>query len=729
VTTSYDTARLLRVQYSVPGLIPVNYGYDDFGRLVSLGIGSRLSTTAYDGNGNPDYLISTDNQTFDYTYDIMDRLRSDARPDGSKVDYQYDANGNLQAIDIYGDGSFSFGYTANNQRNNYVQPISGAYKYSYDRDRRLKGIITPSGEMITNSYVNGNLATSTTPEGVTRYSYLCASRPEKIGRNGESISFGYDGPLVTSDTRSGSVSGAITYLYNSDFLVTTMTYAGSTVALGYDSDGLLTSAGGFSIARNIQNGLAEGVSGVGLTQARIYNGYAELDGLTSSVSGAHPYAWSVLMRDNNGRIRQRQETINGSTTTWEYAYNPIGRLTDVKKDGVAVESYAYDLNGNRLTEINTSRGIIGRSFGYSDEDHVLTAGSEDYQFDVDGFLQSKTTAGATTSYSYSSLGELQTVWLSNGDILSYLHDPMGRRIAKKVNGAIVEKYLWKDLTTLLAVYDGADNLLQRFNYADGRVPVSMTAGGATYFLLTDQVGTLRAVVDSTGTIVKRIDYDSFGNIISDSNPGFSVPFGFAGGLHDRDTGLVRFGARDYDPAIGRFVAKDPIDFAGGDTNLYAYVMSDPVNMIDPGGLWGFGLIGSGSAEVGLGQGAGATGSLGGGLFGGGPEGLNPGGFASFGAMRGGLGEGKGYPCSDPDNFIGGGFVGAGGGAFFTNATSASGLKGPFYTASFNIAFPWLPVKFSAQLGWSGGTWIGSVTFGPGFGMSASGYKTNTWTTP
>lgn len=117
------------------------------------------------------------------------------------------------------------------------------------------------------------------------------------------------------------------------------------------------------------------------------------------------------------------------------------------------------------------------------------------------------------------------------------------------------------------------------------MPVSMTAGGATYFLLTDQVGTLRAVADSTGAIVKRVDYDSFGNIIADTNPSFSVPFGFAGGLHDRDTGLVRFGYRDYSPELGRFTAKDPLDFAGGDTNLYAYAMSDPINFVDPYGLY------------------------------------------------------------------------------------------------------------------------------------------------
>lgn len=64
-----------------------------------------------------------------------------------------------------------------------------------------------------------------------------------------------------------------------------------------------------------------------------------------------------------------------------------------------------------------------------------------------------------------------------------------------------------------------------------------------------------------------------------------MPFGFAGGLHDRDTGLVRFGYRDYDPDTGRWTAKDPILFAGGDTDLYGYCLNDPVNKIDPDGEW------------------------------------------------------------------------------------------------------------------------------------------------
>ena len=85
-------------------------------------------------------------------------------------------------------------------------------------------------------------------------------------------------------------------------------------------------------------------------------------------------------------------------------------------------------------------------------------------------------------------------------------------------------------------------------------------------------------------MVKEITYDSYGNIISDTNPDFKVPFGFAGGLYDPDTKLVHFGYREYDPEIGRWLSKDPLLFGGGDSNLYGYVLQDPVNLVDPWGL-------------------------------------------------------------------------------------------------------------------------------------------------
>jgi RHS repeat-associated protein len=315
---------------------------------------------------------------------------------------------------------------------------------------------------------------------------------------------------------------------------------------------------------------------------RSFNGYGEMEGEQTSVSGQN-LSIRNLTRDNNGRITQKTETVGGTAATYVYGYDGMGRLLSVTKDSVLVEEYQYNANGSREYEVNALRGITGRALNYSDEDHLLNVGGVIFQHNLDGFLTSKTDGTETTLYSYSSQGELLNATLPDGTVVSYIHDPMGRRIAKKVNGTITEKYLWQGLTQLLAVYDGSNNLLMRFKYADGRMPVSMEKEGAVYYPVYDQAGTLRLVADAAGNVVKRIDYDSFGNIIADTNPGFSIPFGFAGGLYDKDTGLVRFGYRDYDPDTGRWTAKDPILFNGRDTDLYGYCLNDPVNYIDPNG--------------------------------------------------------------------------------------------------------------------------------------------------
>ena len=169
-----------------------------------------------------------------------------------------------------------------------------------------------------------------------------------------------------------------------------------------------------------------------------------------------------------------------------------------------------------------------------------------------------------------------TVILPDGRRIDYVCDPLGRRIAKKVNGVVVEKYLWQGLTRLLAVYDGGNILRQRFDYADERMPVAMKMGSATYYLSYDQVGSLRLVADASGNVVKRISYDSFGNILEDTNPSLLIPFGFAGGLHDRDTGLVRFGYRAY--------IRHPADIERGQHRRCVRPTRAPLDQADPGRL-------------------------------------------------------------------------------------------------------------------------------------------------
>ncbi|MCG8458517.1 MAG: RHS repeat-associated core domain-containing protein, partial [Holophagales bacterium] len=128
------------------------------------------------------------------------------------------------------------------------------------------------------------------------------------------------------------------------------------------------------------------------------------------------------------------------------------------------------------------------------------------------------------------------------------------------------------------------------------LPDYMVKGGVTYALIPDHLGSPRLVVDiATGAVAQRLHYDEFGRITLDTNPGFQ-PFGFVGGLYDPQTGLVRFGARDYDPEVGRWTAPDPAGFAGGDPSLYAYASNNPVSFLD---MTGYSI---GSAVRGFGKG-------------------------------------------------------------------------------------------------------------------------------
>jgi RHS repeat-associated protein len=426
-----------------------------------------------------------------------------------------------------------------------------------------------------------------TPEGDVYFNYLCGSKLASITKSGEGISYTYDGSLLTSETASGSLNQAVSYSYNNDFARVQAAYAGQATDYGYDNDGLLTQAGPFAITRHAGNGLPVSVSGGGLQLNRSFNGHGEVVSQAIVVGGKAVGSWSLL-RDNAGRIVRKAEAAGGPAASYDYVYDANGRLLKVVKDNVPVEEYAYDEDGTRVFEMNSLRGIASRSYQYSDEDHLLKAGEWVYQYDADGFLTTKTNSTHQTNktqYFYSSRGELLTVILPDGKRIDYVCDPLGRRIAKKVNGVVIEKYLWQGLTCLLAVYDGGNILRQRFEYADDRMPVAMKMESATYYLSYDQVGSLRLVADGSGNVVKRISYDSFGNILEDTNPSLTIPFGFAGGLHDRDTGLVRFGYRDYDPEAGRWTAKDPIGFGGGDTDLYGYVLNNPVHKRDPLGLF------------------------------------------------------------------------------------------------------------------------------------------------
>mgnify|MGYP000343787890 CR=1 FL=1 len=186
-----------------------------------------------------------------------------------------------------------------------------------------------------------------------------------------------------------------------------------------------------------------------------------------------------------------------------------------------------------------------------DQDRMLTYGAASYEYTDNGELRSKTVSGVTTSYGYDLLGNLINVDLPGGIAIEYVIDGRNRRIGKNLNGVLAQGFLYKDQLNPIAELDGAGNLVARFIYAEKiNVPAYMEKGGRTYRIVSDHLGSPRLVIDTAdGSIAQRMDYDVWGNVLVDTNPGFQ-PFGFAGGIYDLHTGLVRFGARDYYPEAG-----------------------------------------------------------------------------------------------------------------------------------------------------------------------------------
>ncbi len=382
---------------------------------------------------------------------------------------------------------------------------------------------------------------------------------------------------MTRRLQGGAVAGTVELAYDGDWLIDSIQVNGATpIAYQYDQDLLLTGAGSLVITRHAAHGLVTGSTIGGVNDAWTYNPFGEAASYVARYNAGTLYQ-VVFTRDSNGRITTKVETIGGVTNSYAYTYNVAGRLTEVRRDGAIIGSYSYDANGNRLSS-------NGANATYDAQDRLTQAGPIQYTYTAAGELASKTAGSAVTAYQIDEVGNLLAVTLPDGQQITYRVDSFNRRVGKEVDGALIQGFLYQGAFQPVAELDAAGNVVSRFVYgARANVPEYLVKGGETYRIVADQLGSPRLVVNvANGQVAQRLDYDAWGNVTQDTSPGFQ-PFGFAGGLYDRDTGLVRFGWRDYDPSSGRWISKDPIGFGGGDSNLYAYVSNDPVNFIDPTG--------------------------------------------------------------------------------------------------------------------------------------------------
>jgi RHS repeat-associated protein len=753
-----------QVQGQLAGLNPVNLTYDDRGRLASLSSGdgadTRAFTFTYDAQGFVESITDPIGRIAHLAYDAAGRITSKTRTDGLPVLLGFDAAGNLTSLTPPGRPAYTFSYSDRNELTALIPPPvagTGSTTYEYDADGALATITRPGNQTITLSYdsagrpITRTLSTGSVTNGSDAFSYDAAGRiASLVAASGVTTTYAYDGALQTGATWSGPVNGSVTQTYDAGLRMASQSVDGAdTIAFTYDDDDLLTGAGSLSLTRDPQHGLPISTTLGVVTSSLTYDGFGELSDYTASAGGSALYSVHFA-RDALGRISQKVEAVEGVTETYDYTYDVLGEVTSVTKDSITAESYIYDANGNR-TDATVGGTTINAT--YDDQDRLSRYGSATFTYTAGGDLASRSDGAGTASFNYDAVGNLLGVTLPDATAITYVVDGRGRRVGKQVNGTLVQGFLYADSLRPAVELDGSGAVVSRFAYAGKSVPAFMIRNGRTFRLITDQVGSVRLVVDTaTGTIIQRMDYDSFGNVLHDTNPGFQ-PFGFAGGLYDRETGLMHFGLRDYDPSTGHWTTADPLRFGAGETNLYAYVLNDPINRIDPSGLWGFGVTASANAEIGIGLGAGANASTGAGFFtrsladaaedafigldilnhlgniaDTAPppfSGSHVGTSTTLGANALGVLNYPNYSpelCHDrPAGVILGAAAGIGGGLFITNANTVNDLGGAFDSVNVNLPL------FGVQVAFGGGIWSVALTAGVSAGGDVSIYPTNTWT--
>jgi RHS repeat-associated protein len=181
--------------------------------------------------------------------------------------------------------------------------------------------------------------------------------------------------------------------------------------------------------------------------------------------------------------------------------------------------------------------------------------------------------------------------------VTFTYDALGRRIAKRVVAAPTTGPVVTTTTTY--VYDGEDIIWQEVTTDASGTPVTtatrylhgpgidepllVETGSQVLAVHADGLGSVTGLSDASQTLVEERAYTAFG-VMQRSGSWPGLAYAYTGREWEPELGLSYYRARYHDPETGRFVSRDPIGFAGGDANLYGFVLEDPINRTDPFGL-------------------------------------------------------------------------------------------------------------------------------------------------
>ena len=574
--------------------------------------------------------------------DLQHRVTAKIYPDATQVSYQYETNGSrlLKVTDAKNQAT-CYRYNIDNNLNqvNYSNAVIATPGVSFTYDTNYNRRLTMVDGVGTNSYGYypvaagqlgaGQLAavTNTFTGGIVSFSYDALGRITNRAINGVAEQLAYD--ALGRATLVTNVLGRFTNVYvrATALLATNLAPNGKKTVFSYL---------GVTNDQRLQTIWNQKTNSVTLSKFDYaYDALGQITNWTQQVDNTATNV-SVIQYDPVNQLLA--VTVHGNTAAgailqqYAYAYDTSGnRTTEQIGTGtggtpVAVSQAGHNAN-NQLTNrvggtgqmlfagstskpATVSAGGNAATINHQNTNFTATASvtsgtntipviATDYSgnvatnkyqvvvtnngvnktlaYDLNGNETSVVTASSTNTYQWDAANRLVSITSPTNQSL-FTYDGMGRRvqIIEKTNGVAVStnKYLWTGLR--LAEQRTTTGTVTRRFFAQGE-----QISGTNYYFTRDHLGSIREMVNGSGVIQARYDYDPYGRRTKVSGT-LDADFGYTGHYYHAGSGLWLTLYRAYDPDLGRWLSRDPIEEDGG-LNLYGYVGSNPVNKIDPYG--------------------------------------------------------------------------------------------------------------------------------------------------
>lgn len=610
--------------------------------------GTPATTFAYDELGRPTAMTPPGVPPIRTSYADWTTTVLDA--EGRKTESDRDAQGRIVERRTYTGSAEPYALYSRNRleydRRGHLRFVrdnaSNAMEYRYNDLGELTTIIDPDGGTITREYYRDGLLKRTT-DAANRsvlYAYDSLHRPLLATRSDTQATavteFRYDEPLgglfatghLTSvvDSLTGyrqefvydQIGRARVARYLTDVrpepyeFVRELDTLGRTVTLTYP-DGPVPSRVRYVYGSDGQpTAVRNDFTGANIA----FNVQYRADGVLERMDYANGVSHSRMFNPVTERVDRYRATVPDATlpgtervvADWTYGYRPGGHLESiVDAVGTGTETFglddmyrlasatapgsygsltfAYDALGNMTSK-------EGVTFQYSDPTHphraTATSSGLALDYDPSGNVKSIVdgqSRGRVLTYDLDGRIASVTDNVTGGQVF-YTYDPSGDRIkVREVTGEGETSTLF-----LGDLYEEKAGVGKKYVYLAGERVAEWRADGTKLFHTSNHLGSLSVVTDETGAEVQRIDYKPYGEISRVYSTTFSASFGYAGANQDGVSGLLDFGARSYDPSLGRFISIDPIVSDPLDLNAvnpYGYGLGNPISYVDVGGLSAF----------------------------------------------------------------------------------------------------------------------------------------------